>query len=56
MMTFEDKVGLTHCERCGAIENAYYRLPVLQMIVCRICHFKWDRWGLGMFKEMIGFE
>ena len=48
---------MTKCQRCGAIENSYTYIPVLNnMYVCQRCHFKWDRWGLGKFKEMIRFE
>ena len=47
----------TRCCRCGAIENAYYYIPVLgKIFVCPACHRGWDAWGIQMFMEMIHYE
>ena len=57
LMEFSDHEGMTRCHRCRDIEKNYTYIPVLGGIyVCDKCGRKWDRWGLAVFKEMIGFE
>ena len=57
LMDFSDHEGFTACQCCGEIENGYTYIPVLgNMYVCDKHRYKWDRWGLPIFKEMINVE
>jgi hypothetical protein len=57
LMGFSDHDGFTSCQCCNETANTYTYIPVLDnMYVCDKHRYKWDRWGLVLFKEMIHCE
>ena len=57
LMDYSQHNSFTVCQCCNEPANHYTYIPVLgNIFVCDSCKVKWDRWGLPLFKEMIGFE
>ena len=57
LMDFKDYNEITRCHKCNEPSNVYtYKLVLGNIYLCPACTIKWDRWGIMIFKEMIGFE